>query len=115
VAAAGLAAIGPAPTVGITVLLVVAAILGCCTTVPGAALIGLLGWPFYSGFVTHSQGVLAITGTRDAVVAGLLVVVAVAASVVRVLLARAPQPQVEPEPVAIPVQRRAAAEQLQHR
>lgn len=112
VAAAGLSATGPTRAVGVAVLLVVAVILGCCTTLPGAALIGLLGWPFYSGFVTHSQGVLAATGRQDAVVVSLLVVAAVAASVVRGLLARAPID--EPALVDIPVQRRPA-EELQHR
>lgn len=110
VAAAVLSAVVPSRLVGVVVLVAIAALLGFSTTVAGAALVGLLGWPFYSGFVTHRAGVLAVTGVGDAVVTGALVVVAVAASVAR---AMARTPADEGAAVDIPVQRRAA-EQLQH-
>lgn len=66
---------------GSCLLFVVAAVVGWWTTAPGAVGVGLLGWPFYSGFVVHAQGQLGVTGWLDAVVAGLLVLVAVGASI----------------------------------
>jgi hypothetical protein len=113
VAAAGLSALSPGSGVGIAVLLVIAATMGWWTSVPAAVLVGLLGWPFYSGFVTHSEGVLAVTGPKDAVIAGMLVLVAVAAALVHNAVGRAQVPVEDPDPVDIPVQRRAL-EQLQH-
>jgi Predicted membrane protein (DUF2254) len=57
-----------------------AALMGWWTTVPGALWIGVMGWFFYSGFVTHVHGQLGIVGVSDAVVALTLIVAAVAAA-----------------------------------
>jgi hypothetical protein len=74
----------------IDVLLTLAAagLAGWWTTVPGAVWIGALGWFFYSGFVTHTEGQLGVVGVSDAVMAGALLVVAVAATATRTLLLR---------------------------
>jgi hypothetical protein len=113
VAAAGLTAVSPGHTAGVVVLAVIAAAIGWWMTVPGAALVGLLGWPFYSGFVAHSQGVLAVTGSRDGVIALILVAAAVVAATVRLLVTVAQRPVADPEPADIPRQR-MAVEQLQY-
>lgn len=80
-AVAVIAATHPAHAVGIALLAVVAALVGSRTTVLGAVWVGLAGWPFYAGFVTHAAGQLGVQGPLDAVVAGLLVLFAVGASI----------------------------------
>lgn len=64
----------------VVVLLAIAAVVGWWATLPGALLTGLFGWPFYSGFVTHTHAQLGVTGPMDAAVAVLLLVAAVGAS-----------------------------------
>jgi hypothetical protein len=80
----------------VAVLLAVAGALSWWATVPGALGIGLLGWPFYSGFIAHAHGQLGISGGQDAVVLGALVGTALLAVAVRALLSRhrAPTPAV---------------------
>lgn len=113
VVAAGVTAFAPGYSVDVGVLVVVAALIGFWTALPGAAMVGLLGWLFYSGFVTHSKGVLGVTGARDGVIALVLVAVAVLASLLHgaVTSARRRRPRIGP--VEIPAQRRPA-EHLQH-
>jgi len=112
VAAAGVTALAPDHRLGVAVLLVIAALIGYWTSLPGAALVGLLGWPFYSGFVTHGEGVLAVTGVSDGVVAATLVAAAVLASLLHNGITRI-QAHVPRVAVDIPAQRRPA-EHLQH-
>jgi hypothetical protein len=80
VAGAALAVVHVNHVDGVVLLLIIAAVIGWWATVPGAILVALLGWPFYSGFVTHAYGQLGVTGPIDAVVAVLLLVFAVGAS-----------------------------------
>ncbi|REH46908.1 hypothetical protein BCF44_10672 [Kutzneria buriramensis] len=74
--------------VDVLLTLAAAGLTGWWTTVPGALWIGVLGWFFYSGFVTHADGQLGVVGVSDALMAGALLVVAVGAAAVRPLLLR---------------------------
>lgn len=91
VVAAGLTMVRPGRPAGVVALLVIAALVGWWTTVPGAVGAGLLGWPFYAGFVTHADGVLGLTGRQDAVVVGALLAAAGSAVAVRAVFARLPR------------------------
>jgi hypothetical protein len=79
-------------TADVVVLLVVAGTLSWWATVPGALGIGLLGWPFYSGFIAHSHAQLGITGSRDAVVLAAMVGTALVVVAVRAMLSRGRAP-----------------------
>jgi hypothetical protein len=81
-------------TAGIVLLLAIAGTLSWWATIPGAVGIGALGWLFYSGFVAHAHGQLAITGPRDAVVLGVLVGGALLSAATRSLLSRGGAPSV---------------------
>ncbi len=86
VLAAGFALFGPGPITGIVVLAVVTVVLSWLSTVPGALGIGAMSWLFYSGFVVHGQGQLAVSGTRDAVAAAILVGLGLVVSLSRAAL-----------------------------
>lgn len=88
VVAALLTALPFGHTVGVVLLLAVAGTLSWWATIPGAVGIGALGWLFYSGFVTHADGQLGVTGPRDAVVLGMLIGGALLSAAVRSLLSR---------------------------
>jgi hypothetical protein len=93
--AAGFALFGPSQATGIVVLAAVAVLLSWFSTVPGALGIGVLSWLFYSGFVTHSHGQLAVTGVKDGIVAAVLIGLALAVSLFRAVLTyRPPFPDV---------------------
>lgn len=112
IAAAGVTALTLGNWLGVAVLVLVAALIGFWTSLPGAVLVGLLGWPFYSGFVTHSEGVLAVKGVADGVIAAVLVAAAVLASLLHNGITRI-QDRVPRAAVDIPAQRRPT-EHLQH-
>lgn len=99
--AAGFAVLGPGQGTGIVVLAAVTIVLSWFATVPGALGIGVLGWLFYSGFVAHSHGQLAVTGPRDGIVAAVLIGLALAVSVLRAVLStrtvRFPDVRVPPQ------------------
>jgi hypothetical protein len=84
--AAGFALLGPSQVTGVVVLAAVTIGLSWCSTVPGALGIGGMSWLFYSGFVAHSHGQLAVTGMRDGVVAAVLVGLALLVSMFRAVL-----------------------------
>lgn len=84
--AAGFGLLGPSQATGVVVLASVTVVLSWFSTVPGALGIGALGWLFYSGFVAHSHGQLAVNGTRDGIVAAVLIGLAVAVSTLRAVL-----------------------------
>src|SRR6201999_3261774 len=84
--AAGFSLLGPSQGTGIVVLAAVTIVLSWFATVPGALGIGVMGWLFYSGFVAHSHGQLAVTGVRDGIVAAVLIGLALLVSVVRAVL-----------------------------
>jgi hypothetical protein len=77
---------------GVLVLVVVAGTLSWWATVPGALGIGLLGWPFYSGFIAHARGQLGIGGRQDAIVLAVLVGAVLVVVGVRALLSRGRNP-----------------------
>jgi hypothetical protein len=85
--AAGFALFGPSQATGIVVLAAVAVLLSWFSTVPGALGIGVMSWLFYSGFVAHSHGQLAVTGVKDGIVAAVLIGLALAVSLFRAVLA----------------------------
>ncbi|HJP74273.1 MAG TPA: hypothetical protein VJ914_08395 [Pseudonocardiaceae bacterium] len=85
--AAGFSVLSPSQGIGIAVLAVVTVVLSWFATVPGALGIGVMGWLFYSGFVAHSHGQLAVTGSKDAIAAAVLLGLALAVSVFRALAA----------------------------
>jgi hypothetical protein len=85
--AAGFALFEPSRGTGVAVLAVATIVLSWFATVPGALGIGVLGWLFYSGFVAHSHGHLAVTGAPDAIVAAVLIGLALVVSVLRAVLA----------------------------
>jgi hypothetical protein len=62
----------PAVVPAVLVLALAAGALSWWTTVPGALGVGALGWLFYSGFVTHTQGQLGGLDLRDGIVAAIL-------------------------------------------
>ena len=99
--AAGFALLGPSQGTGITVLVAVTIVLSWFSTVPGALGIGVMSWLFYSGFVAHSHGQLAVTGTKDGIVAAVLIGSALVASVFRAVIAyrhvRFPEVDVPPQ------------------
>jgi hypothetical protein len=67
----------------------VAAIVGAIgwrSTLPAALGVGVLGWPFYSGFIAHTQGQLGSIGVRDAVVLVVLVGIALGAAAMGTVL-----------------------------
>jgi hypothetical protein len=71
-----------------TVLLVaIAATTSWWAGIRGALGIAVLGWLFYAGFVTHTEGQLGVTGPGDLVVLGVLVGIAMTLAAVRVLFA----------------------------
>jgi hypothetical protein len=84
--AAGFSLLGPSQGTGIAVLAAVTIVLGWFSTVPGALGIGVMSWLFYSGFVAHSHGQLAVTGVRDEIVAAVLIGLALLVSVFRAVL-----------------------------
>ncbi|HEX4226619.1 MAG TPA: hypothetical protein VHZ97_29920 [Pseudonocardiaceae bacterium] len=84
--AAGFALFGPSQGTGIAVLAAATILLSWLATVPGALGIGVMGWLFYSGFVAHSHGQLAVTGVRDGIVAAVLIGLALVVSVFRAVL-----------------------------
>jgi len=86
VLAAAFTLLGPSRGAGIVVLAVATVALSWFSTVPGALGIGAMSWLFYSGFVAHSHGQLAVTGIRDGVVAAVLVGLALVVSVLRAVL-----------------------------
>ncbi|HEX4702672.1 MAG TPA: hypothetical protein VH352_11135 [Pseudonocardiaceae bacterium] len=96
VVAAVVTAVPMSHPAGIIVLVAVAGTLSRWATGPGALGIGLLGWPFYSGFIAHAHGQLSISGGRDAIVLGALVGTALLTVAVRTLLClgRAPIPAI---------------------
>jgi hypothetical protein len=99
--AAGFTVLSPSQDVGIVVLAAVTVVLSWFATVPGALGIGVMGWLFYSGFVAHSHGQLAVTGRMDGIVAAVLIGLALGVSVVRAIIGyrRLPFPDVQvPEP-----------------
>ncbi|CAN5486954.1 hypothetical protein BH10ACT10_BH10ACT10_22740 [soil metagenome] len=78
-AAVDLTRAAPGPLrLGVVVLLVAA----CSRHQPvgTAGAIGVVGWLFLDGFVSHAHGVLAVDGTGDLVRLALLVAVALAAA-----------------------------------
>lgn len=85
--AAGFAVLSPSQGTGIAMLAAVTVVLSWFATVPGALGIGVMGWLFYSGFVAHSHGQLAVTGSTDGIVAAVLVGLALGVSVVRAIIA----------------------------
>ena len=80
VAGAVLSAVHLSHVGGLVLLLAIAAAVGWCSTLTGAAVAGALGWAFYAGFVTHTEGQIGITGRIDVVAVALLVGVAVVAA-----------------------------------
>ena len=88
--AAGFALLEPSRSTGIVLLAVATIVLSWFSTVPGALGIGVMGWLFYSGFVAHSHGQLAVTGVQDAIVAAVLIGLALVVSVFRAVLAYRP-------------------------
>lgn len=84
--AAGFSVLGPSVGTGIAVLAAATIVLSWFSTVPGALGIGVMSWLFYSGFVAHSHGQLAVTGARDGVVAAVLIGFALAVSAFRAVL-----------------------------
>jgi hypothetical protein len=95
--AAAFALFAPAQGTGIVVLAVATVALSWFATVPGALGIGAMSWLFYSGFVAHSHGQLAVTGARDGIVAAVLIGLALIVSLFRAVLSyrRLPFPEVE--------------------
>ena len=95
--AAGFALFGPSQLTGIVVLAAATIVLSWFATVPGALGIGAMGWLFYSGFVAHSHGQLAVTGARDGIVAAVLIGLALVVSLLRAVLTyrRLPFPDVD--------------------
>ena len=87
VLAACFALLGPSQGTGIAALAVATIVLSWFSTVPGALGIGVMGWLFYSGFVAHSHGHLAVTGAKDGIVAAVLIGLALVVSVFRAVLA----------------------------
>jgi hypothetical protein len=85
--AAGFTLLSPSQSTGIVVLAMVTVVLSWFATVPGALGIGVMGWLFYSGFVAHSHGRLAVTGSKDAIVAAVLIGLALVVSVFRAIIA----------------------------
>ena len=85
--AAGFSLLGPSQGTGIVVLAAVTIVLSWFATVPGALGIGVMGWLFYSGFVAHSHGQLAVTGVRDGIVAAVLIGLALVVSTIRAIIA----------------------------
>lgn len=73
----------PAPTVGTGVLLAFTAVQGWRATIPAACVLGAIAWPFYLGFVLHSDADLGIRGPADLVVLAALVTVGAAAAALR--------------------------------
>lgn len=73
---------------GIVTLAVIAAGIGWYSSVSGAALAGLAGWPFFAGFVTHTDGQIGVTGRIDLIAVLALVAAAVLASLLGGLAAR---------------------------
>ena len=70
----------PVPhALGAALLVLVAIAAGACGREPAAVGVGMLGWLFYSGFVTHTHGQLGFDGT-DRYVAPALVLAALTAS-----------------------------------
>jgi hypothetical protein len=104
VLAAAFTVLGPSHTTGIVVLAMTTVALSWFSTVPGALGIGATSWLFYSGFVAHSHGQLAVTGIRDGVVATVLVGLALVVSVLRAVLTYR---RVRYAEVRIPLQRRS--------
>lgn len=88
VAATVISLLHDGPLTGVALLLTVAGLMGWWTTVPGALVIGGMGWFFYSGFVTHAYGQLGIVGGTDAAMAAALLVAAVGAAAARPLVLR---------------------------
>ncbi len=84
--AAGCALLGPSQGAGIAALAAVTILLSWFATVPGALGIGVVSWLFYSGFVAHSHGQLAVTGAKDGIVAAVLIGLALVVSVFRAVL-----------------------------
>lgn len=85
--AAGFTLMAPSQSTGIVVLAAVTILLSWFSTVPGALGIGVMSWLFYSGFVAHSHGQLAVTGVKDGIVAAVLIGLALAVSLFRAVLA----------------------------
>lgn len=85
--AAGFALFGPSQSTGIVVLAAVTIVLSWFATVPGALGIGVMSWLFYSGFVAHSHGQLAVTGVKDGIVAAVLIGLALIVSTARAVIA----------------------------
>ncbi|MEO5709295.1 MAG: hypothetical protein ABIQ59_05700 [Nocardioidaceae bacterium] len=78
-AAVDLTRAAPGPLrLGVVVVLVVACSLHQAVGTAGA--IGVVGWLFVDGFVSHAHGVLALDGAGDVVRLVLLVAVALAAA-----------------------------------
>ncbi len=78
----------PGSAVGIGVLLAFTAATGWWATIPAGCSVGAMAWPFYLGFVIHTEGDLGVHRPADFLVLAALAAVGAGAAALRALLSR---------------------------